>query len=482
MSAFHSLRFRIFVSLIGITILSFITIAIVTIYQYRKQSQSYHNERLLRKEQQLTMHIRYVLSQTTFPVEDKYIPLIFREEIYHIADIENINFNLYSINGTFLISSQAGLRDNKELHCISDSILTELSNSVDKRLVAQAKYEKDNFQYSYSYVNDLQYKPLLILHIPHFENDTFNEAFLQNSLYNLGGAYFAILLLTIGVALLISRYITHSLRQIQQKLRTTHFLGKNEKIDVKNTTTEIGELLFSYNEMVDEIEKSKKALAKIEREKMWKDMAKQIAHEIKNPLTPMRLSVQNFERKFDPKDPKCGEKVADFTQMLLQHIDTLSDISDALSSFVSMPSQKKEQTDLNAIIRRTIAVFDLPYIHFESKQEQIGIRADKNQMNRMLTNLLKNAIYATDNTPIPSIEVLSYADENKVYIQVKDNGSGIPAELQERIFEPKFTTKNTAGSGLGLTMVKHIINAHGGTISLSSEVGKGTTFTVELKK
>ena len=234
--------------------------------------------------------------------------------------------------------------------------------------------------------------------------------------------------------------------------------------------------------MVDEIEKSKKALAKIEREKMWKDMAKQIAHEIKNPLTPMRLSVQNFERKFDPKDPKCGEKVADFTQMLLQHIDTLSDISDAFSSFVSMPPQKKEQTDLNAIIRRTIAVFDLPYIHFESKQEQISIRADKNQMNRMLTNLLKNAIYATDNTPIPSIEVLSYADENKVYIQVKDNGSGVPAELQERIFEPKFTTKNTAGSGLGLTMVKHIINAHGGTISLSSEVGKGTTFTVELKK
>ena len=369
MSAFHSLRFRIFVSLIGITILSFITIAIVTIYQYRKQAQTYHNERLLRKEQQLAMQIRYVLSQTTFPVEDKYIPLIFREDIYRIADIENINFNLYSINGTFLISSQAGLRDNKELHCISDTILTNLSNSVDKRLVFQTALEKDNYQYSYSYVNDLQYKPLLILHIPHFENDTFNEGFLQNSLYNLGGAYMAILLLTIGVAFFISRYITHSLREIQQRLRTTHFLGKNEKIDIKNTTTEIGELIFSYNEMVDEIEKSKKALAKIEREKMWKDMAKQIAHEIKNPLTPMRLSVQNFQRRFSSDDPQCSEKVADFTQMLLQHIDTLSDISDAFSSFVSMPPQKKERTDLNAIIRHAIAIFDLPYICFESKQE-----------------------------------------------------------------------------------------------------------------
>ena len=481
MSAFHSLRFRIFVSLIGITILSFITIAIVTIYQYRKQAQTYHNERLLRKEQQLSMQIRYVLSQTTFPVEDKYISLIFREEIYRIADIENINFNLYSINGTFLISSQAGLRDNKELHCISDTILTNLSNSVDKRLVFQTALEKDSFQYSYSYVNDLQYKPLLILHIPHFENDTFNEGFLQNSLYNLGGAYMAILLLTIGVAFVISRYITHSLGEIQQRLRSTHFLGKNEKIDVKNTTTEIGELIFSYNEMVDEIEKSKKALAKIEREKMWKDMAKQIAHEIKNPLTPMRLSVQNFQRRFSSDDPQCSEKVADFTQMLLQHIDTLSDISDAFSSFVSMPPQKKERTDLNAIIRHAIAIFDLPYIRFESKQEQICLWVDKNQMNRMLTNLLKNAIYATDNIPDPLIEVTTYVTDDFAYIVVKDNGSGVPPELQERIFEPKFTTKNTAGSGLGLTMVKHIINAHGGTITLNSEVGKGATFTVELK-
>ena len=110
-------------SLIGITILSFITIAIVTIYQYRNQSRIYHNERLLRKEQQLAMQLRYVFSQTTFPVEDKYIPVIFREEIYRIADIENINFNLYTINGTFLISSQAGLRENKELHCIHCLIL-----------------------------------------------------------------------------------------------------------------------------------------------------------------------------------------------------------------------------------------------------------------------------------------------------------------------------------------------------------------------
>ena len=320
-----------------------------------------------------------------------------------------------------------------------------------------------------------------IVHIPHFENDTFNEVFLQNSLYNLGGAYMAILLLTIGVAFFISRYITHSLKEIQQRLRTTHFLGKNEKIDVKNTTTEIGELIFSYNEMVDEIEKSKKALAKIEREKMWKDMAKQIAHEIKNPLTPMRLSVQNFQRKFTPEDPQCKEKVADFTQMLLQHIDTLSDISDAFSSFVSMPPQKKEQAELNTIIRHAIAIFDLPYIHFESKQEQIYLWVDKNQMNRMLTNLLKNAIYATDTISDPLIRVSTYVVGDFAYIVVEDNGLGVPLELQERIFEPKFTTKNTAGSGLGLTMVKHIINAHGGTITLSSEVNKGATFTVELK-
>jgi len=477
----QSLRFRIFVSLIGITIISFVAIAIVTIFQYRKQSQTYHSERLLHKEQQLIMQIRYVFSQTTFPVEDKYIPLIFREEIYRIADIENVNFNLYSINGTFLISSQAALRNNELHQCISDTILDHLSNSVDKRLVFQTVTNEDSFQYSYSYINDLQYKPLLILHIPHFENDTFNEGFLLNSLYNLGWVYVVILLITIGIAFLISRYITHSFKVIQKKLRTTHFLGKNEKINLKNTTTEIGELIFSYNEMVDEIEKSKKALAKIERERIWKDMAKQIAHEIKNPLTPMRLSVQNFDRKFDPQDPQSQEKVHNFTQMLLQHIDTLSDISDAFSSLVSMPVQKKEIEDMNTIIKRTIAVFDTPYIHFTSELNHIYISVDKNQINRMLTNLLKNAIYATENVIEPKIEIISSVEDNEVCIIVKDNGNGVPLELQERIFEPNFTTKNS-GSGLGLAMVKHIVKAHNGEITLDSQEGEGATFIVKLKK
>ncbi|MDO4881627.1 MAG: ATP-binding protein [Capnocytophaga sp.] len=474
-----SLRTRIFLSMILLTILSFILIGGVTIYQYKKQAKLYHDERLLRKEEQIKAQINYIFSQTTYPIESKYIPLIFKNEIYQIANLENINFNLYDINGTLLKSSQANLSNSLDNNCLSDSLLIILSSSVDKRVIQYKNMDNGDFQSSYSYINDLQYKPILILNIPNFENDSFNEGFLRNSLYTLSGVYVLLFIGAIVVSYFISKYITKSLKTIKEKLHSTKFSNVNEKIILDNPSTEIEELITAYNAMIDEIEQSKKELAKNEREKTWRDMAKQIAHEIKNPLTPMRLTIQNFERKFDPEEEDIKEKVTQFSESLIQHIDTLNDIASAFSYFTTMPEEQKEQIDINAVVRRTLSVFDANYISFESNVDKLITLADKNQINRMLVNLIKNAIQATDSILSPKIEVCTLLKKDEWCIQIKDNGIGIEQELQEKIFEPKFTTKST-GSGLGLAMVRHIVLSHKGRIELLSKVGEGTTFVIHI--
>lgn len=472
-----SLRFRIFISMILLVVLSFIVIALVTIEQYRKQSVQYHNERLFRKEEQIKAQIQYVFSQTTYPVETQYIPLIFKNDIYQIANIQNVNFDLYDLQGNLLKSSRAVLDEKFINTCISDTILEQLNSSIDKRVIEQKIIDDKGYQSSYSYVNDNQFKPIVILNIPNYENDSFNETSLKGSLFNLSIVYFILLIFTGLIAFLLSKYITKSLKTIEKKLAKTQLLQRNEKIILENPTTEINQLISAYNSMVDEIEKSKIELAKTERELAWREMAKQIAHEIKNPLTPMRLTIQSFERRFDPTATDAQKKLTEFSETLIQHIDTLSNIASAFSSFTTMPEENREHININNIIRRTIDIFNKNYIIFYPKISEIMAFVDKNQINRLITNLLKNAIQATENTPTPLIEVSTSVKDNEICISVKDNGIGIEKSLHEKIFEPKFTTKST-GSGLGLAMVKNIVQNYKGRIVLSSEEKQGTTFTI----
>lgn len=476
-----SLQFRIFLSMILLVVLSFIVIALVTIEQYRKQSVQYHNERLFRKEEQIKAQIQYVFSQTTYPVETQYIPLIFKNEIYQIANIQNVNFNLYDLQGNLLKSSQAVLDEKFANTCISDTILEHLNSSLDKRFIKQQLIDNKGYQSSYSYVNDNQFKPIVILNIPNFENDSFNETSLKGSLLNLTIAYTILLILTGLIAFLISKYITKSLKTIEQKLTQTQLLQRNEKIILENPSTEISQLISAYNSMVDQIEESKIELAKTERERAWREMAKQIAHEIKNPLTPMRLTIQNFQRRFEPTALDARKKLNEFSETLIQHVDTLSNIASAFSSFTAMPEENREYLDINSIIKRTIDIFNKNYILFSSQTNEIIAFVDKNQINRLFINLLKNAVQATENIKKPLIEISTSITDSEICISVKDNGIGIEKSLQEKIFEPKFTTKST-GSGLGLAMVKNIVENYKGRIVLTSEKNQGAVFVIFLPK
>jgi len=234
--------------------------------------------------------------------------------------------------------------------------------------------------------------------------------------------------------------------------------------------------------MIDELEESAVQLATSEREQAWREMAKQVAHEIKNPLTPMRLSVQSFQRKFDPEDENIHQKVDEYSKTLIQQIDTMSSIASAFSNFAKMPAQKNETLNVSKIVKLGLDIFSEDYIQFSSENDEILANFDRTQLIRVVTNLVKNGIQAIPHDrEDPKIEVKVSSQDDMVKITIEDNGIGVSKDNKSKIFEPKFTTK-TSGMGLGLAMVKNIVETYKGNITFTSQPGIGTIFTVTFPK
>jgi signal transduction histidine kinase len=470
--------------MIVLIVLASVLIGVVTIFQYREEAEDYHRERLQRKEANIRENIDYVLQNTTYPVETGQIPLIFKEKIYEIKDIHKLELYLYDLQGNILKSSKASFFKDTTHTRIPDYVLKELESRSNKTYVEQFSEEGQNYQSSYSIITDQYFKPLAILNLPYIEDDGFMNKELKESLSRLGLAYLVMLLIAIALAYFLSKYITRSLNDISEKILDTRLNKRNKRIEVDDRTTEeISTLVKAYNGMIDELENSAAQLAANEREAAWREMAKQVAHEIKNPLTPMRLTVQSFQRKFDPSDPDVGKKLEEYSNTLIQQIDTMSSIASAFSTYAKMPAQQDETLNVVKITKLALDIFNEDYIYFFPEEEEIIARFDRTQLIRVVTNLIKNSIQAIDqsNREKPRIEVRVFSEGDKAVITVRDNGIGVSQDNLEKIFEPKFTTK-TSGMGLGLAMVKKIVETYRGKISFDSKENDGTTFRVTFPK
>jgi signal transduction histidine kinase len=476
-----SLRSRIFLYMILLVVVASILIAAVTIYQYNEQSSDYHEQRLVRKETQLLSSINYLLRQTTYPITTGNLGLIFKDKIYEIANIQKVEFNIYDLEGTLIKSSKPSFENDSINKCLSPEILNVLTHSSDKHYVENTVQLGGGYRSSYIIFTDSKAKPLGILNLPYYEDDSLNEAELREFLVRLGYAYFVMLLVAIAFAYFVSRYITRSLKTISDKMSETRLEKRNKKIELKGASEEVSVLVESYNSMIDELEESAVKLATSEREQAWREMAKQVAHEIKNPLTPMRLSVQSFQRKFDANDPKAHQKVEEYSKTLIQQIDTMSSIASAFSSFAEMPAQKNERLNIVEVINLALEIFTEDYISFRSDKKEIMANFDRTQLIRVVTNLVKNAIQAIPKDRDPKIDVHVAEDQSDVIITVADNGNGIPEDHKPKVFEPKFTTKSS-GMGLGLPMLKKIVETYDGNITFDSTEGEGTTFIVRFPK
>ncbi|MEK7198312.1 MAG: HAMP domain-containing sensor histidine kinase, partial [Bacteroidota bacterium] len=287
-----------------------------------------------------------------------------------------------------------------------------------------------------------------------------------------------------GIAFFLTNRITASFSLIGKKMQEMN-LGKiNEEIKW-NRKDEIGMLVNEYNTLVKKLEISAQALAQSEREGAWREMARQVAHEIKNPLTPMKLSIQYLQNAIKKGAPNVKELSANMAVTLIEQIDQLSKIAGDFSQFANIGNASIERFDMNEILTSLIRLYSAnPGIQIEWNRQAglYQILADKVQMNRLFTNLLQNAIEAREGSDkIVQVVINQKMENDSMVFSLKDHSGGIPETMKENIFTPNFTTKSS-GTGLGLAICKGIVEKANGQIWFESEAGVGTTFYIRLPK
>ena len=453
-------------------------ILVATSYQYQNESIDYNIFRLDRKEKQLRKQINYLVEKNDLLNQNDSLWASHKDELNAVIKIHNVNYSVFDLEGKPLFTSFLPLKIIANNYSLDRDFLQRIISNNGNRILEKNDDEIGKFQSSYSILQDVFGNPYGILFFPYFEDVSFSENELNTFLQSLYKIYLLMLVVAIVLAYFISKYISRSLETIRMKIDQTGLLKQNEKIQLKNATRDIASLINSYNNMIDQLEKSAKLLAKTQREQAWQEMAKQVAHEIKNPLTPMRLTVQSFQRRFSDKDPDNGKKIEEFSEILMEQIDTMSDVANAFSDFATLPIPKLVLSDLVKITQRSLEIFEGTDIKFKTSHDSINLKLDRTQWIRVITNLIQNGIQAAKQGQQPKVKVTIEKGEKTVKIYFADNGKGIPESIRSKVFEPKFTTK-TKGMGLGLGIVKNIIDSHGGTIEYTTG-SRGTTFVIEL--
>jgi len=481
MQLLRTLQSKIFLTMLILVIIVSLSIIFIAVFQYKEQAVDYHKSRLERKENSVKRDIEYQLDNTTFLLETGKLPFIFREKLFEMSHVHSLEIGIYDLKGDLLISSRATFQMDSLTKPIPKRILDALNKDINHRVIDNVKYENENYLSIYSYIYDHQFNPIGVLYIPYFSTSNFYQKELEELITRIGFVFLFAVLFSIILAYFSSRLISDPIKEIVEKMKATRLIKQNEKIDIYTSTIELKELIKAYNSMIDDLENSAVKLAFSERENAWREMAKQVAHEIKNPLTPMRLTIQNYERKYDAKAEDNKEKLTDFCDSLIQQIDTMSTIASAFSDFAKMPIPNKELLDVVDVTKSALDIFSEDYIFFKSDKKEISASFDKTQLTRILTNLVTNALHAVTDTKNPEIEVVITETAGQIEISVKDNGKGIADENKSKIFEPKFTTKSS-GMGLGLAMVKNIVESYNGKIKFESNLGLGTKFTINFPK
>ncbi len=408
---------------------------------------------------------------------NQYLNYVFSKQ----SNVFYSDINFYDLSGNLMASSRPQIFEQGLV-----------SQKIDPVAYYQLKVHK---QFEYTHNEKIGKLDFLSCYMPFFGNNNQLLGYLnlpyfnkQNELENeissvlvaLINVYVLLFVLSIVLAIFISNRIMEPLKLLQNKIGHIR-LGKSNELIEWNNKDEIGELITEYNRMIVELSNSAELLAKSERESAWREMAKQVAHEIKNPLTPMKLSAQHLLRSYKDGATDMDNKLEKFTKTLVEQIDSLSNIANEFSNFAKMPKADLQKINLTQVVGSVISLYqnsDEYAIEVNYNQcEGIIVRADKDQLLRLFNNLIKNAIQAIPEDKKGRIQVTFSVNNQEIKVEVEDNGKGIAAHQMESIFTPNFTTKN-AGMGLGLAMAKTIVENCNGNISFTSKENIGTIFSV----
>ena len=482
-----NIRSQVHSTIIFISILSFLIIGVATISFFISRYNRNNIDRLSRTAGIMVKEMqKRVQAFSTFDdvvkIYDSVTNTNLQKLIEEVADIHNADVNVYDLQGNLQVSSQPevykrGILSSK----IHPEAYYHLSRLRQVQYVQEESMTSLKYLSIYAAVRDEKGQVYAYLNIPYFLSEIDVNQEISNFLVTIINLNAFIFLIAGVIALFITNRITRSFSIIGDKMKEIR-LGKTNEEITWTRNDEIGDLIKQYNMMVHQLEQSAEALAKSEREGAWREMARQVAHEIKNPLTPMKLSIQYLQKAINNNQPNIKDLTTNVATTLVEQIDHLSKIAADFARFANIGNRNVEIFDLHFVLENLRDLFSTnPNVEmvWQPVHRQVMMEGDRTHMNRLFTNLITNAVDACDAESYCEIVITEELKDNNILISIKDNGEGIPVEMQSKIFTPNFTTKSS-GTGLGLAMSKSIIEQSGGEIWFETEPGKGTTFFVQL--
>lgn len=469
-----NIRTQVQATIIAISLFSFVVIGVITIsffiVSFNKDSES-----------KLTGNAVVIRNEIEESVK-KSPSLDLNKRIQDIARLHNTDINYYDKNGNLQVSSMQYVYSrhilSKKMHPAAFYILN-YDHAI--KYIQKEHMGATSYLSSYIVVRDENDAVTAYLNVPALNSQNELKLEINNFLVTLININALIFIFAGGIAILVTSRITSSLTLIGHKMRDIS-LGKiNEEIVWKDRD-EIGALVDEYNKMVHKLEQSAQALARSEREGAWREMARQVAHEIKNPLTPMKLSIQYLQRAINNNAPNVKDLSQQVANTLIEQIEQLSKIAGDFSQFANIAYVKIEHFNISEVLGSLVLLYSADSnlaIQWNGKNDEFIINADKTQINRLFTNLIKNAVEASGDEGIIEVDINQYREGNNVVVAITDHGTGIPPEMQGKIFVPNFTTKSS-GTGLGLAICHGIVEKANGHIWFETEEGRGSTFYVSL--
>ncbi len=474
---YSSLKNRFYISILALVVFSLVVIGTTTFYFFKSQNTQYHLKRIQRKERTVTSSLQYFLNDLKPSQVNEFITKDFDYKVREISDVNSLPIIIYNLSGELLINTNDTIFQEKfSSISLPKKVLKKLNNEPIGRIV-EPNLNGDINSFSYA-VNKMNQR-MVIINIPYHTSNFSNKTELWGFLKRLLTIFFLLFLGAGILAYFLSTYITKSLAAVSQKIKSVEIGDNNDRLNWKNND-EIGVLVTAYNDMLNKLEISKEQLAQNERQNAWREMAKQVAHEIKNPLTPMKLSVQHLSRSLLLAEKSDERTLKDFQSKMVQQINVLSEIADEFSNYAELPKGSMKELDLLKILQKTINLFKHEsQVDFKINQNNISsftILGDENQLIRVFNNLIQNSLQAMNNKGL--IEINFIKTRANLVVHFMDNGPGIPLDIHQKIFEPKFTTKSK-GKGLGLALVWQIISNHNAKISISNN-SQGAHFIISF--
>lgn len=466
---------RIFAAMFLVLLFTSVSITFITSYNFQEQNRIFAEDLLKAKENQVIAAIDYELDRYPNLATDQNIYDVLENVILGISDVHKTDINVFDVRGNLMLTTEA---KDVPSRVLPDRVLDSLSRNLEYLEIPVDVGRGKTYLTTYQYINNYKGEPVAIVNLPYKSDRSLFKENMNALLSRFAGVLFLVLIVGGFLSWIMAKQITKKIELIAGKIKQTDVVIHNKPIDYQQKD-ELKPLVDSYNEMLEKLNHQSNLLAITEREEAWREVAKQVAHEIKNPLTPMRMMIQNYVRKYDPEDPKSKEKLKDLSETLVTQIDTMSAIAEAFSDFARMPLRKDEEIDVVNTIETALEIFPENTVKFESSVKELKIHFDKIYLIRIITNLVKNAIQAVPMERSPEIHVNLQKMKDLLVIRVSDNGIGIAPKIGDRIFEPKFTT-TTGGMGLGLAMVKKIVEDYNGSIHYQSEENRGTEFIIKF--